>query len=86
MKTFRLTLASRTIAFASLVGTISLGGACSAIVDATATQCRSQQDCLGRGPEFVDTTCSAERVCVKIEAAVQACKTNQECVDQNGGA
>lgn len=60
--------------------------ACTAIVDPSATQCRSQQDCLSRGPEFAETTCTVDRVCVKIVTDARACRTNQECIDKNGGA
>lgn len=65
-----------------------LGGlaACTFITNETSTQCRNQEDCLSRGPEFADTTCSIDRVCVKIEAAETACTTNQQCIDENGGA
>lgn len=59
--------------------------ACTAVTDETATQCRSQADCLARGPGFADTTCSVDRVCVKVEALERACQTNQECIDKNGG-
>jgi hypothetical protein len=71
-------------AFVFLAGT--LVAACTAMTDGTATQCRSQADCLSRGPEFVDTTCSAERVCVKLTVRDDACKSNSECIDRAGGA
>ncbi|CAN5865388.1 hypothetical protein BH11MYX4_BH11MYX4_03090 [soil metagenome] len=60
--------------------------ACTFISNETSTQCRSQEDCLGRGPEFADTTCTAARVCEKIALPEKACTKNQECIDQNGGA
>lgn len=60
--------------------------ACTLATDATSTQCRSQEDCLSRGPEFAETTCTAARVCEKIVFPEKACTKNQECIDQNGGA
>lgn len=78
--------ASISVRVAVMLGTLVVVGACTAVVDITTTQCRSQADCLSRGPEFADTTCSPDRVCVKIPSVVEACKTNQECVDKNNGA
>lgn len=60
--------------------------ACTAITDSTSSQCRSQEDCTSRGPEFADTTCSADRVCVKSTFVEKACTTNKQCIDANGGA
>ncbi len=60
--------------------------ACTAIYDDTSTQCRSEDDCRGRGPDFADTTCSAERVCVKIQIDATLCSTNQDCTDRAGGS
>ena len=70
--------------------TLSLGvggaiGACTMSTDATATQCRSQEDCLARGPDFADTTCSEQRVCVKLQVGTRSCNTNRECIERNGG-
>ena len=59
---------------------------CTAVTDATSTQCRSQTDCWARGRAFADTTCSADRICVPITTEGGACKTNQECIERNGGA
>jgi len=61
-------------------------GACTVIDDKTATQCRSEDECRSRGPEFADTTCSVDRVCVKLAADDSLCSTNQQCTDKNGGA
>jgi hypothetical protein len=58
---------------------------CTAIYDETSTQCRTEADCRSRGPEFAETTCSAERVCIAVAPAALACSTNQECSDKNGG-
>jgi ABC-type branched-subunit amino acid transport system substrate-binding protein len=60
--------------------------ACTFISNETSTQCRSQADCLSRGPEFAETTCTEARVCEKIAFPEKACTKNQECIDQNGGA
>lgn len=61
-------------------------GACALSTNSTSSQCHSQQDCLSRGPEFADTTCSPERVCVKLAVQGRACNTHRECADRNGGA
>lgn len=74
----RISICSSVIAFGAV--------ACTLATDATSTQCRSQADCLSRGPEFADTTCTAARVCEKIAYPDKACTKNQECIDQNGGA
>jgi ABC-type branched-subunit amino acid transport system substrate-binding protein len=70
------------------VGVVASGNAgCNAMYnDETSSQCHSEQDCRARGPEFANTTCSAERVCVPIPPSSQACSTNQECTNQNGGS
>jgi hypothetical protein len=62
------------------------GGACALSTDSTSSQCRSQEDCLSRGSEFADTTCSEERICVNLKVERRGCVTNQECLAQNGGA
>jgi hypothetical protein len=59
--------------------------ACTIVTNETSTQCRSQQDCLDRGPEFVDTTCTTQRVCERIKVDEKACATNAECIDRAGG-
>jgi hypothetical protein len=59
-------------------------GGCTSITAEGATQCRSQQDCLARGPDFAETTCSKDRVCVKIAVNDKACETNAECTARNG--
>lgn len=76
----------RLLVVASLAAFAAASGACTAIVDGGATQCRSQADCLAKGPEFAETTCNEQRVCVKITTDERACTTNQECIDKNGGA
>lgn len=76
---------NRSIAYTCLA--LALGvTACTAIYDQNATQCTSQKDCLDRGPDFAGTTCTAARVCEKIKVEEKACTTNQQCIDQNGGA
>jgi len=56
------------------------------MTDQPASQCHSQADCVARGGDFADTTCSPERVCVKIAVQAQACATNAECIERAGGA
>lgn len=62
------------------------GWACTSITQTTNAQCHSQADCTARGPEFADTTCSAERLCVASAVVQRACSSNRECIDANGGA
>jgi hypothetical protein len=64
----------------------SIAAACTTAVAEDTTQCRSQADCLARGPEFADTTCTEQRTCEKIPILAASCATNQECIDRNGGA
>lgn len=78
----KLSTRARTLVCAGLV---ALGASCTLINEAPATQCRSEEDCRSRGPEWADTTCSAARVCVKVEAQQALCSTSQECSDRNGG-
>lgn len=68
------------------LGAAALITACTLATNETTTQCRSQADCLARGPDYANTTCSAERVCTKIVVADKACTKNQECSDKAGGA
>jgi hypothetical protein len=71
----------------SLLALTAIGiGACTLSTETTATQCRSQDDCLSRGPEFANTTCSAQRVCVQQAIVEKACTKNAECIERNGGA
>jgi ABC-type branched-subunit amino acid transport system substrate-binding protein len=61
-------------------------GACTQITDETGAQCHSQADCLAKGPEFAQTTCTADRICAKLTASEKACNTNKDCIDAAGGA
>src|SRR3954470_16639978 len=61
-------------------------GGCTVITNETSSQCHSQEDCISRGPEFANTTCAEDRTCQPIKAAVEACTSNKQCADQNGGA
>jgi hypothetical protein len=83
--TSRSSLAVRSILLASILGG-ALAVACTSITDVTGTQCRSEEDCRSRGPEFAETTCSAARVCVPVAKENVACSSNQQCSDANGGA
>jgi hypothetical protein len=60
--------------------------ACTAIANTKSSQCHSQDDCLSRGPEFADTTCGPDRVCIPISVPSALCQTNGECIDAIGGA
>jgi hypothetical protein len=61
--------------------------ACSEITNTTAVQCLSEEECLAKGPAFAKMTCSpVTKTCVPVESAGGTCKTNQECIDANGGA
>jgi ABC-type branched-subunit amino acid transport system substrate-binding protein len=77
----------RTRHLAALV--VALAGpavwSCTAITDTPSSQCHSQEDCWARGPEFVDTTCNADRVCVKTTFVERACTTNRQCIEANNG-
>jgi len=53
-------------------------GACSLVVEQSASQCESDADCVGFGA----AVCSAEKVCVSALGA--PCATNQECVGRLG--
>ncbi len=76
----------RTRRLALFLVPLGLSIACTSITDGTATQCRSEEDCRRRGPEFADTTCSIDRVCVPVKSEDVQCSTNQECSEKNGGA
>jgi ABC-type branched-subunit amino acid transport system substrate-binding protein len=76
----------KRVFLAPMLVALGLSAACTLVYDDGVTQCRSQEDCLARGEAFANTTCSLDRVCVKIEIAEQACANNKECVDRNGGA
>src|SRR5438309_2270593 len=73
---------------ALLVLGVALGctPACIALTDESSTQCRTQADCWARGGEFLDTTCSAERVCLKIQVNKETCTSNAQCAERVGGA
>src|SRR5688500_2447577 len=71
------------------LGLVAIGAAfpgCAVSTVEDSTQCRSQADCLAKGPEFADTTCTKARVCEKIAIVAASCTTNAECIDRNGGA
>jgi hypothetical protein len=73
---------SRVVALLLTGGSV----ACVALTDGTLTQCRNEEDCRSRGPEWADTTCTVDRVCAKLTETQIGCTTNQECSDKNGGA
>ena len=72
-----------SIAF-SVMGLLGVG--CALSTNETSSQCHSQEDCLARGADFADTTCSEERLCVKLNVQGRSCSTHRECADRNGGA
>lgn len=68
-----------------VIGAVCLGeSACTLASETGSTQCRSESDCLARGPAFVDTTCSPERVCVQVPRDSRLCSTNKECLERLG--
>lgn len=69
----------------SALGALGVVG-CTLVTNETSSQCHSQDDCLAKGPEFANTTCTEARVCEKIAVSEKACTTNQQCIDANGGA
>lgn len=74
------------LSFAIVSLGLAVAAGCTLIAPTTAAQCHSQKDCLSLGPDFADTTCSADRLCVKKSSDERACTTNQECIQKNGGA
>lgn len=59
---------------------------CTQITNTTAVQCLSEAECLERGPDFANTTCSAAtKTCVPVVQGVGLCSTNVECIARNGG-
>src|SRR6185436_9507772 len=75
-----------TFSLAMIAPAIATTSGCTPQADEPTSQCHSQADCLARGPEFADTTCNEQRICVKAEVAARSCNTNKECADRNGGA
>ena len=62
----------------AVLGAGLCAGACSLVVEQSASQCESDADCVGFGA----AVCSAEKVCVSALGA--PCATNQECVGRLG--
>src|SRR5688500_7606742 len=65
------------LALCAAVLPLALG--CTAIVDSSPEQCRSDADCAARGGAFVGTTCSAKNVCEQSE-----CSSTADCSDRLG--
>ena len=65
--------------FAWCAASVPLALGCSAIVDSSPEQCRSDADCAARGGSFVGTTCSAKNVCEQSE-----CSSTADCNDRLG--
>lgn len=58
--------------------TLAGGSACSFILKANTSQCTSRDDCIARGPEFANTTCGDDHICV-VNPAI-SCTKNQQCL------
>ena len=65
--------------FALCAAALPLALGCTAIVDSSPEQCRSDADCAARGGAFVGTTCSAKNVCEQSE-----CSSTADCNDRLG--
>jgi hypothetical protein len=77
--------AAAGILLTGIVAVVSSSSACTLVHEASATQCRSEEDCRSLGPEFAETTCSVDRVCVPLPPEADLCSTNAECTTRNGG-
>ncbi|MBW2524071.1 MAG: ABC transporter substrate-binding protein [Deltaproteobacteria bacterium] len=55
-----------------------LGTGCSVVLDSSASQCDTNEECQALGPEFAGHVCS-ENVCVLPTEAT--CSSSQECID-----
>lgn len=79
-----MSLLAKLVSAALLAGVV----ACTAIVSTDATQCSTTPDCTKRGPDFVNTTCSAG-LCVASAAATVSipheCNTNADCASKGAG-
>ena len=83
---------SRTRILGTLL-VLGLGGvgltsssACSLVYsDVSSIQCRSQEDCLAKGPDFADTSCTVERVCQRLAVQDRACDTTAQCLERSRG-
>lgn len=59
-----------------------LGAACSVLLDTSADQCTTDQDCTNRGGAFTGMRCES-RVCVPVDAGVDATKDADNDADQD---
>ncbi len=68
---------------ALLVALTSVAAApgCSLVVDKSATQCATDNDCRAAGAAFEGSFCSTRGIC---ERSVDYCFTNQECIARTG--
>lgn len=61
----------------------ALGIACTVVLNDDPVQCSADSDCTGRGPDFVNTTCSPQGICVdaaaSVDASVAECKKTSDC-------
>lgn len=74
-------LAVSALAIAVLV---TPGWGCTLLLDLDANECEVPTDCTDRGPEFANTTCSPEGICIPLAAT--GCTTNKACTDAFDGA
>lgn len=78
-----------------LAGIVGLAAACTAIVTAEPVQCQNDGDCTKRGPDFVDTMCNADRLCVAKPLVAPTpvvdsgpppeCAKNSDCASKGAG-
>jgi hypothetical protein len=81
----RLGIAARRLLFVGAVGAGLVGATqgCSTL-NTTDVQCLSEAECLAKGPDFANTTCSpVTKTCVPVQAAVGTCVHNTDCIAQN---
>jgi len=69
------------IAFATVTTVL----ACTAVVSDDAVQCKSDDDCTTRGPDFVDTVCGTNGLCGPKPAPPPECTKNSECGPKGPG-
>ena len=69
------------VALLFALSSIASAPGCSLVVDKSARQCATDDDCRAAGAEFQGSFCSTRGVC---ERSVDYCFTNQECIARTG--
>ncbi|MCU0683735.1 MAG: hypothetical protein MUF34_16085, partial [Polyangiaceae bacterium] len=62
---------------------VAAQGACTVVFNQSSDQCSTNEDCVSRGPEFLNAQCTPERTCLVINDGTR-CTTNAECLERNG--